>query len=61
VEKPPSGTRNGAKQEQVALNSKEKFVLTLGHHAVACYEGYLLLLMETWNVYYIQAANPQTH
>lgn len=53
--------RNGAKQEQVPLNSNARFVLILGHHAVACYKGYLLLFMGVWNVYYTQAGNPQTY
>lgn len=39
--------RNPSKQEQEALNSKERFVLILGQCAVACYEGCLLLLMES--------------
>lgn len=52
---------NCAKQEQVPLNSKERFVLILGHCAVACHEGYLLLLLGVWNVYYTQAGNPQTY
>lgn len=47
--------RNGAEQEQVPLNSKERFVLILGHRAVVCYRGYLLLLVGVWNVYYTQA------
>lgn len=42
---------HSARQEQVPLNSKERFVLMLGHRALACYKGYLLLFMEVWNVY----------
>lgn len=42
---------HGARQEQLPLNSKERFVLMLGHRALACYKGYLLLFMEVWNVY----------
>lgn len=52
---------NGAKQEQVPLNSKESFVPILGHHAVASHGGYLLLLLGVWNVYYTEAGNPQTY
>lgn len=37
---------HGARQEKVSLNSKERFVLMLGHCALACYKEYLLLFME---------------
>lgn len=51
---------HGAQQEGVSLSYRDRLGLTQGHHAVACHEGYLLLLVGVWNAYHTQTGNPQT-
>lgn len=60
VEKPPSGTEKWCQAGAGTSEFQERFVLILGHRAVAHCKGYLLLFMGVWNVYYTQAGNPQT-